>query len=116
VDALDLCPKEPAATSTGCPLPGVRSVSVKTIKAKHRATIRIRTTRSATVAVRVERRVCNAKGKRCKWRKAYSGTRVSKRNAAAFSVRKLDRGRYRVTVKLSSPSGRAKQVLKAFKV
>jgi subtilisin family serine protease len=115
-DALDLCPNEAASTTTGCPLPGVRSVSVKAVKAKHRATIRIRTTRSATVAVRVERRVCNAKGKRCKWRKAYSATRASKANAATFSVRKLSRGRYRVTVKLSSPAGSAKQVSKAFKV
>jgi subtilisin family serine protease len=115
-DALDLCPNEAAATSTGCPVPGLRSLSVKPSKRKHRATIRISTTRSATVAVKVERRVCNKRGKKCRWRKAYSAAKVSKGNKATFTVRKLAVGRYRVAVKLSSPAGRAKQARKAFKV
>jgi subtilisin family serine protease len=113
-DALDLCPALPAATTTGCPVPGLRSLTIKLLKVKHRVKITVRTTRSASVTVTVERRVCQ--GKACRWRKAYSDAKLSKGNAAAFSTRTLPRGRYRVAVKLASPAGKAKPVRKSFKV
>ena len=111
-DASDLCPAEPAATTTGCPVPGLLSLSVKVLRSKHRATFKVRTTRSATVALVVERRVCNSHGKRCRWRSVYDHAKGSRSNAATFTVRKLIRGRYRVNVRLSSPAGKASTVRK----
>jgi hypothetical protein len=113
-DNYDLCPSEPAATTTGCPVPSLRSLHVKVVKAKHRATVKVRTSRTATVAITVERRVCDAHGKHCRWRRAYSASKVSRANAASFTTRRLARGRYRVTAKVSSPAGRAAPVRKSF--
>jgi thermitase len=105
-DPLDACPDEAANTPNGCPRPTVRTVSVKV--RKHRARVRVHTDRSATVAMKVERRMCNSHGKKCKWRMAYSNAKLSSRNAASFTSRKLRRGKYRVSVRLSSPAGNAK--------
>jgi subtilisin family serine protease len=114
-DNYDLCPSEPAATTTGCPVPSLRSLTVKVVRAKHRATVRVRTSRTATVAITVERRVCNARGRQCKWRRAYTASKVSHANAASFTTRRLARGSYRVTAKVSSPAGRAAPVRKPFR-
>ena len=116
MDPVDLCPTEPAATSTGCPLPALRSLTVRVVKAKRRVNVKVRTTRAATVLVKVERRVCDKHGRHCRWRGAYSESRPSRGNAASFATRKLARGRYRVAVRLSAPEGRTKLVRKAFKV
>jgi hypothetical protein len=113
-DTYDLCPAEPAATTTGCPVPALRSLSVKRVKGTHRVRLGVRTTRSATVAVKLERRACNAAGQACRWRKAYAASRGSQGNRATFTTRNLARGRYRVTVRLSSPAGKASPVRRAF--
>jgi subtilisin family serine protease len=114
-DASDLCPTEAAATTTGCPVPGLTGLSVKVSHKRHRATVKVRSTRAATVALKVERRVCNSAGRKCRWRKAASLSRSTRGNAATFSVRKLARGRYRVAVRLSSPAGKTQLAHKSFK-
>lgn len=115
-DISDLCPTEAAGTTTGCPIPGLKSIGVKPSRAKHRATIKVRTTRAATVALTVERRVCNKQGRKCKWRKAASQLRSTTHNLVTFTVRKLGRGKYRVGVRLSSPAGKARLVRSLFRV
>jgi thermitase len=115
-DPVDLCPGEAAATTTGCPLPALRSITVRVAKVKRRANVKVRTTRAATVAVTVERRVCDKHGRKCRWRAAFSGRRASQANSASFETRKLARGRYRVAVRLSAPEGKTKLVRKPFKV
>ena len=50
----DGCPNEPAATINGCPLPAVTSLSAKA--RKRRATVKVATSRAATVEITVERK------------------------------------------------------------
>jgi hypothetical protein len=113
IDVLDACPAEAAATRDGCPVPALRSLVVKVSKTKHRVQVRVRADRAAVVAMKIERRICS-KG-RCRWRKAVSDNANARRGRTTLS-RKLSRGRYRVSVRLSSNAGRGKQVRKSFRV
>ena len=114
IDVLDACPAEAAATRDGCPVPALRSLVVRVSKKKHRVQVRVRADRAAVVALKIERRVCSKKG-RCRWRKALSDNGNARRGRMTLS-RKLSRGRYRVSIRLSSNAGRGKQVRKSFRV
>jgi thermitase len=114
-DSLDACPAERASTADGCPLPRLRSLKVS--KRKHRKIrVRVASDRVATVTFKLERRVCNKKGKRCRWRSAGGDAVVTRRGVASFSSRTLRKGRYRVAVRLSSGAGRAKLQRKSFRI
>jgi hypothetical protein len=115
-DASDLCPTEAAGTTTGCPIPGLKKISVRVPDGKRQATIKVRTTRAASAALKVERSVCNKRGRKCRWRKAASIVRSTRHNAVTFTLRRLAPGRYRVSVRLSSPAGRARLVHSGFRI
>jgi Thrombospondin type 3 repeat len=116
IDVLDACPTEPAATRDGCPVPKVRSLAVKvTSKRKHRIQVRVQADRAATVTMKIERRVCNRKGRKCKWRTAASDATSSRSGRATFS-RRLARGRYRVSIRLSSNAGQSAPKRKSFRL
>jgi hypothetical protein len=65
----------------------------------------------------VDRRVCTLKhGKqRCRWRIAASDAAASQSGRASFS-RKLARGRYRVSIRLSSAAGQGRLKRKSFRL
>jgi thermitase len=115
-DSSDLCPGEYATTITGCPVPGWRSLKAKLDKRHHRVKVTVATSRAATVTIKLQRRVCNAKGKHCKWRTVSSVSKASRGDRAVFTSRKLARGRYRLTVRLASPAGRSTTRTKTLKV
>jgi thermitase len=116
VNALDACPTEAAATVDGCPVPALRSLKVSVVKRKRRATAIVRVDRRATVAFRLERRVCKTPRRtRCGWRTVATRAAVSKHDRARF-VRRLARGSYRLTVRLSSSAGHTGPRRKAFSV
>jgi hypothetical protein len=73
--------------------------------------------RAATVTFKVDRRTCTRKhGKqRCRWRIAASDAAASLTGRAAFS-RRLARGRYRVSVRLSSAAGQGRLKRKSFRL
>jgi subtilisin family serine protease len=114
-DQLDACPTEPAATANGCPVPRLRSIKVSKRK-RHKVRVRVVTDRAATVAFKLERRVCNRKGKRCRWRATATDAVGTRRNAASFSSRTLRKGRYRIAVRVSSSVGQAKLQRKSFRI
>jgi thermitase len=116
-DSLDACPAEPAHSADGCPLPGVRALSVAVAKRTRRATATVRPDRPATVGIRIERRTCKvvATRNKCRWTTVASHARVTT-GAPVRLVRRLARGSHRVTVTLTSSAGRARPVTKAFRV
>jgi thermitase len=109
LDSADACPTEPALTPTGCPVPALRSLKVS---ARHRRlSARVRADRFATITVRIERRSCRRH--HCRYRRVASKRASGRRTTLA---RKLRRGRYRVTVRLSSAAGRGKTVRRTVRV
>jgi hypothetical protein len=116
-DSLDACPTEAAHTADGCPVPGVRSLSVAVAKRTRRATATVRADRPATVAMRIERRTCKVVKhiERCRWTVVASAARVTT-GAPVRIVKRLARGSYRVRVTLTGSAGRARPTTKAFTV
>jgi thermitase len=102
----DACPKESAKTLDGCPLPQVASLSAKA--ERRSATVKVRTTRVATIKITVERK----KGRR--WvrvaRRTVGGSR------ATMKLSRLKRGTHRVRISMSSSAGRGDSVSKTFRV
>ena len=111
-DVSDACPSDAAATKDGCPLAQVKRVkaSVKKRRRKRSATVRITTTRVASLKVTVQRK----RGRR--WVRVKRSTEMTSRNRATVRVSRLKRGRYRVRVSITSSSGRGKSVTKCFRV
>jgi hypothetical protein len=114
-DSLDACPAERAATRDGCPVPVARSVVVKIVKWSRRVTLRVRSTRAATASFALERRVCDRRGRKCRWKRVATRRTSTDANVASFTKR-LARGRYRGTVTLSSPAGTAAPARRSFTV
>ncbi len=90
----------------------MRSVSTRT--KKRVLTVRVRTSRAASVRITVERRKC--KSSRCRWSRVTRRTLVTRANGAKVTVRRVRAGRHRAVVVLSSSAGRAAAVTKAFRV
>jgi thermitase len=114
-DSLDACPAERALTPDGCPVPVAKSVAVKIIRWSRRVTLRVRSDRVATAAFAIERRVCDRRGRHCRWKRVSSRRIATADNVAAFTKR-LARGRYRGSVTLSSSAGAAAPVRRTFTV
>jgi thermitase len=114
-DSLDACPTERAATADGCPLPRLRTLKVTRVKRAHSVRVRVEVDRAAMVRLKLERRTCAAHGKRCRWRTAGSDAKAATSGTASFT-RRLARGRYRATVRLSSSAGHAPPATRAFKL
>jgi thermitase len=115
-DPTDGCPLEPAATSNGCPLPAVASFSAKAKRCGRGrcGSVRVHTSRAATVRVTFERRVCS-RG-RCRWKRVSRKTTTTMSNVATVRSSRLKRGRYRAVVVLSSSAGQARPEAHGFKV
>jgi thermitase len=110
-DNADACPGEPAATATGCPVPRVRTVRLTV--ARHRVlAATVRADRFAKISVRLERRTCR-KHHRCRYRRVAAKTAVAR---SATLSRRVTRGAYRVTVRVSSAAGRATAVRRSIRV
>jgi subtilisin family serine protease len=108
-DAVDACPTLPAATATGCPVPQLRALRVS---ARHRTVAAtVRADRFAQISVRLERRTCRRH--RCAYRRVAAKTAVARGTTLS---RRVGRGRYRVTVRLSSAAGAAAAVRRAIRV
>ena len=90
----------------------MRSVSARS--RKRALTVRVRTSRAASVRITVERRTC--KRKRCRWSRVTRRTIVTRSNGAKLTVNRLRAGRHRAVVVLSSSAGRTAAVTKAFRV
>jgi thermitase len=114
-DALDACPAEKAATANGCPAPVVKSFAVSIVRWSRRVTLRVRATRAATASFKIERRVCDRRGRNCRWRRVATRRTVTGANVASFTKR-LVRGRYRATVTLSSSAGKTAPKRRSFTV
>jgi thermitase len=108
-DAADGCPTEYARTLNGCPLPAVTALAARV---RNRvATIKVRTSRGATVTTTVERK----RGRR--WvRVTRKAAVTSSRHRVSLKVGRLRKGRYRVVVALSSPAGSTPATTKRFRV
>jgi hypothetical protein len=115
-DASDGCPFEPAATADGCPLPAVTSLSAKTKRCGggRCVTVRVLSSRAATVRVTVERKKCS-RG-RCRWVRVTRKTKTTTRNVATVKSKRLARGTYRAVVVLSSSAGHAPPETDGFRV
>ena len=105
-DASDGCPNESAATSNGCALPQVGSLSARA--GKRSATVKVVATRDSEVKITVERK----KGRR--W------VRVSRKTVfgshATVRVKRLKRGTHRVRISISNGAGSGSSVSKTFRV
>jgi subtilisin family serine protease len=105
-DPSDGCPNEHAATSNGCPLAQVSSLSARA--GKRSATVKVVATRDSQLKVTVERK----KGRR--WvrvtRKTVFGT------SATLKFKRLKRGAHRVLISISSSAGNGSSVSKTFRV
>jgi thermitase len=108
-------PVPPAVARVAAPAPAVPAVvsfRVNVPRHSRRATATVRADRSATLALRIERRRCS--GRHCAWRTVAAHT-VKARTHASLSKR-LARGRYRATLALRSKAGAAKPRQRAFAV
>ena len=116
LDASDACPLEGALTLDGCPLPAFAALSAKVRRCGRGrcVTVRVHTSRTATVRVTVERRKCS-RG-RCRWVRVMRKTVSTSRNVARVRSQRLARGTYRAVVLLSSSAGRAKPDADGFRV
>ena len=115
----DRCPTQPAATPDGCPAPVTRpsdidgdgrpdaSDACPTVPA-------LTPDRPARVTMKVERRVC-ARG-RCRWSRVVQRSFSAGTGGATQYVRRLRRGRYRVTVTLTATAGTSAPVRRSFTV
>jgi subtilisin family serine protease len=105
-DASDGCPNESAATSNGCPLAQVSSLSAR--GGKRSATVKVVATRDSQVKITVQRK----KGRR--WvrvtRKTVFGTK------ATLRLKRLKRGTHRVRISITSSAGNGSSVSKTFRV
>jgi hypothetical protein len=112
VDSVDHCPTEYAITNDGCPLPQVASLSGRVRKrgAKRSVTVKIGTTRLATVRVTIERR------KRGLWVRVARATRGTVNNRVTFRATRLKRGRHRVRVSVYNGAGSGSPVTQRFRV
>jgi hypothetical protein len=77
-------------------------------------TVRVHTSRTATVRVTIDRRRCS-RG-RCRWVRVTRKTVSTSRNVATVRSERLARGTYRAVVLLSSSAGRAKPETDGFRV
>jgi subtilisin family serine protease len=116
LDISDACPLEGAATLDGCPLPAFAALSakVKRCGTGRCVTVRVHTSRIATVRVTIDRRRCS-RG-RCRWVRVMRKTVSTSRNVATVRSARLARGTYRAVVLLSSSAGRAKPETVRFRV
>jgi thermitase len=125
VDARDACPAEAAATRHGCPLPRVRSLSVRVSPKRCRRggrpcrrTARVAVTgdRPATAKLTIESRRCVRR--RCRWVVVARRSVALAGGTAAVRVRSrsLVRGRYRATVVLSSRLGSGEPRRRSFRI
>ena len=115
-DASDGCPLESAATADGCPLPAVTAMSAKTKRcgSGRCVTVRVNTSRRATVRVTIERRKCSSG--RCRWVRVIRKTTSTTGNLAIVKSGRLVRARYRAVVVVSSSAGRALPETRSFRV
>jgi subtilisin family serine protease len=115
-DASDGCKFEFATTANGCPLPAVAMLSAKTKRcgSGRCVTVRVQTSRAATVRVTVERRKCG-RG-RCRWVRVTRKTTTTTGNVATVRSGRLARGSYRAVVVVSSSAGRAQPETDSFRV
>jgi thermitase len=112
----DACPFEYARTSNGCPVPSVTSLSARAKKrhGKRSATISVRASRAAVVEVTVQIRKCR-RG-HCRWARVTRKTTSTVAGRATVTATRLNTGRYRAVVVLSSTAGRAKAETQSFRV
>jgi hypothetical protein len=107
-DVSDSCLTVHAATKNGCPLAQVASSSAKAKKLS--VTVKVTTSRVATLRITVERR------RGGKWVRVARKTIVTSGNRARLTVKGLKRGAHRVRISISSSAGRGTPVTKAFRV
>ena len=111
-DPPDVAAASAPVIATGAAIPTVVSFRVQVPRHGRTATATARASRSATLALRIERRRCA--GARCAWRTVAART-VNGRTSASLRKR-LARGSYRATVALRSSAGAAKPRRRAFAV
>jgi subtilisin family serine protease len=125
IDAADACPLEAAHSRNGCPIPRLRSLRVRVRHTQCRAhrrhcrlslRVRILPTRAATVALRVERRVCRRH--HCRYHRVYKRTLALSQHGRTLTIRNrhIVRGRYRIRLTMSSAAGRSPQATRRFRV
>jgi hypothetical protein len=102
-DDRDACPDTRAPGSPfGCPPERLRVGSIKAGGRAGRVTVKFRASRSASIKVTAERRVCRRK--KCSWRKA----KTARASGSNGTVRlRLRAGRYRIKVTASDRGERA---------
>jgi thermitase len=110
-DDVDRCPLEKAATRTGCPVPAFAALS--TTRRKRTVTISVRADRAATVTVTVKRKKC---GTKCRWVRVARRVVESADGRAKVTLRRLRKGSYRATVRLSSEAGTSPARTTGFRV
>jgi hypothetical protein len=112
VGALDACPAEAASTSTGCPVPALESFTATANGS--RARVRVEADRAADVLFKIERRRCTDAG--CRWKRVVRETAVAPTGGVTLRLSGLRIGRYRATVRLSSPAGESPLARERFRI
>ena len=112
IDAQDACPAEAASTSTGCPVPALETFTA-TVDGR-RARVRVEADRAAEVLFKIERRRCRDDG--CRWKRVVRETAVAPTGGVTLRLSGLRIGRYRATVRLSSPAGESPFARERFRI
>jgi hypothetical protein len=113
----DACPYEAARTNNGCPVPTVTSLSAHAKKRHGKrtsATISVRSSRAAMVAVTIQIRKCSHG--HCRWARVTRKTAATVGGRATITATRLKQGRYRAVVVLSSSAGDAAPETQSFRV
>jgi subtilisin family serine protease len=115
-NASDGCPYEKALTINGCPLPTVTSLSarVKTRHGSRSVMVSVRSSRPAMAQMTIQMRKCRPG--HCRWARVTRKTTATVGGRATVTATRLNTGRYRAVVVLSSSAGRAKAETQSFRV
>jgi hypothetical protein len=111
-DGQDACPGEPAGTASGCPIPALETFTATA--SGRRARVRVEADRAATVLFKIERRRCRDSG--CRWRRVVRETAVAPTGGVTLKLSGLRVGRYRATVRVSSPDGASPYARETFRI